>query len=71
MRMPYLCATPFGGVADASRDWPVGENVPRAVPQPSVDQRTIGGDYCSIESAHDVRGHGMRRSKRFAHVGWC
>ena len=57
--MRYLCATPFVGVADASRGWPVCENVPQAVPQPSVDQRTAGGDDYSIESAHDVRGHGM------------
>ena len=43
MRMAIPCATPFGGVADASRDWPVGENVPLAVPQPFVDQRTEEG----------------------------
>ena len=53
-----------------SCDWPVGENVPLAVPQPLLDQRTRGGDCCSIESVHGGRYHGMRRSTRFAPVGW-
>ena len=59
MRWPYLCATPFVGVADASRGWPVCENVPQAVPPPSLDQRTTRGDDYSIKSVRDVRGHGM------------
>ena len=35
-----------------------------------LDQRTKGGDCCSIESVHGGRYHGMRRSTRFAPVGW-
>ena len=45
----------FGDVADASCDWLAGGNVPLAVVQPLLGQRTKGGGCCSIESVHGGR----------------
>ena len=65
-----LLRNPISCVADASCGWLVGGNVPLAVLQPLLDQRTKGGNCHSIESVHGGRCHGRRRNTRFAPVGW-